>query len=920
MSFKPEDHSVDQLLHTKLEIPNPSARVLRRTRLTSLFERPGERKVTVLTAPAGYGKTTLLGEWLSISSAPNHRTVWVTLDIFDNAPFRFWSYLIAALKKSVPSLKFGEGSLLGQGFDSSDTTNLNPLFNEIDDLPFFLNVILDDYHVINDPQINRSISYLIEHQPKNLHLVISSRTRPEISMARLRTLGRLTEIKNEDLAFSFEETRKYLNDTIKRKLTPNEIIEIFENTEGWIAGLQMTAITHENGRDLQVNRFSGIHENAAFPEYFSEEVLLHNSPDIQEFLLKTSLLSEFSASLCDYLLEKKDSQKAIDNIISHNLFIESIDIHGTWFRYHPLFARSLTQQLQKKDPDAVVLLHTRALNWFLDKGLPEKAVIHALQSGQEEKAAEIIDTIAMQAIINFDLIKLIHWINALPDNLLSLRPRLGIYYAVACFMLGLSDMSQVSLAKVETILGNSSPQVTDDEEYKTIKWIIAAVRAGINIISGDRSKGVTDGFTLLQDESKVNNYVYGLLSHFIGVGLENQGLLSKALEVYGTARNYGLTHNFFYGYFHSSVAMAHVILKQGRLNKAKEEYNNALSFAIELNLENATVSLAQTGLLEIALQQNNLSVVDSLAKEILANFDKTIFSESVQVNHIERCVFLANYFVNRNDLKNAHDFFDRAINSHHDYSVAGSALPYDIVDTYLRIIRAEARKNEVKNWHTLASEFLDPVSLNTPEGRIMQASILMNQGSYSAAKDLLSNLVEELRQSEYGGHLVQALVLFALALYATSDKETAFIVLEEVLQTGSSTGFVRVFLEEGEPIKSMICEFIKSDRFRAFELKNPGFLTNLTRMLDLECSQKGERSISSEPVMTFLHLLQEPLSERENEILNMLLVERTAKEIAELLMISVNTTKTHIKSIYRKFGVHSQKMLIEKAMDLGYKF
>jgi LuxR family maltose regulon positive regulatory protein len=486
-------------------------------------------------------------------------------------------------------------------------------------------------------------------------------------------------------------------------------------------------------------------------------------------------------------------------------------------------------------------------------------------------------------------------------------------------LLGLGDMSKVSLAKVETILSNSLPPIIEENEYKTIKWIIAAVRAGIDIIGGDRSKGVADGFALLQDKSKANNYVYGLLSHFIGVGLENLGLLSKALEVYETARNYGLTHNFFYGYFHSSVAMAHVILKQGRLNKAKEEFNNALGFAIELNLENATVSLTQTGLMEIALQQNNLAVIDSLANEILANFDKTIFSESVQVNHIERCVFLANYFVNRNDLKNARDFFDRALISHRDYSAAGSALPYDIVDTYLRIIRAEARKNGVKEWYTLASDFLDPVSLNTPEGRIMQASIYINQGTYSAAKDLLSNLVEELRQSEYGGHLAQALVLYALALHATSDKETAFIILEEVLQTGSSSGFVRVFLEEGEPMKSMICEYFKLDRSRAFELRNPGFLANLTRMLDLECSQKKDKTISTEPVMTSLHLLQEPLSERESEVLNMLLVGRSAKEIAELLMVSINTTKTHIKSIYRKFDVHSQKMLIERTADLGYK-
>lgn len=342
-----------------------------------------------------------------------------------------------------------------------------------------------------------------------------------------------------------------------------------------------------------------------------------------------------------------------------------------------------------------------------------------------------------------------------------------------------------------------------------------------------------------------------------------------------------------------------------------------MDFAIELNLENATVSLAQTGLLEIALEQNNIPVADKLAAEIINNFDKTIFSESAWISHIDRCVFLTNYFVNKSDLKNARNYFDRALTCHHDYSVAGSALPYNIVDTYLRIIRAEARNNEVEEWYPAAAEFLNPVSLTTPAGRIMQASIYMNQGKYYAAKDLLINLVEELRQSEYGGHLVQALVVYALALFASSDKEAAFIILEDALQIGSSTGFVRVFLEEGEPIRTLICEYAGSGWFHAFEIRNPGFLANLMRMLDLECSQKSDRTIPIEPVMTTLHLLQEPLSERENEVLNMLVAGQSTKEIAELLMVSVNTTKTHIKNIFRKFGVHSRSMLVNLIKELN---
>ncbi|MCE1255480.1 MAG: hypothetical protein LWX83_18270, partial [Anaerolineae bacterium] len=282
----PPDETV---LQTKLEIPNLTTKVLRRSRLTSLFGKPGARKLTVITAPAGYGKTTLLGEWLSLTSSYNQRTAWVTLDIFDNAPFRFWFYLTAAIRNAFPTLKFKVESLLSHGYESSIATNLIPLINEIDNLPFYLNIILDDYHIIKDPVITESLIYFIEHQPKNLHLIIASRVRPDIPMARLRTQGRLIELTADDLAFSFEEVCSYLNDSIKRQLTANEIVKIFENTEGWIAGLKMTAITYQTRNELYESSFTDIQNNATFSEYFLEEVLKNINPELQEFLLKTSL-------------------------------------------------------------------------------------------------------------------------------------------------------------------------------------------------------------------------------------------------------------------------------------------------------------------------------------------------------------------------------------------------------------------------------------------------------------------------------------------------------------------------------------------------------------------------------------------------------------------------------------------------------
>ena len=906
----------EQVLQTKLEVPNLASKVLRRSRLTSLVGKHGDRMLTVITAPAGYGKTTLLGEWLAVSSSHNQRTAWVTLDLFDNAPFRFWFYLVAAIRNVFPTIKFRVDSLLVQG-ELYKVTGLIPLINEINILPFNLNIILDDFHLIEDPDIMAGLVYLIEHQPKNLHIIIASRVKPDIPMARLRTQGRLVEINAEDLAFSFDETCSYLNDSIKRQLTANEIVKIFENTEGWIAGLKMTAITYQTRVDKEANFFTDIQNNATFREYFLEEVLSNFTTELQEFILKTSLLTEFSSKLCDYLFESSNSQQLIDQIFANNLFIETLDNQDTWYRYHPLFVMALNQQIQKRESSMIIDIHEKALSWFLENGFPEKAVIHALQSGHEEKAAEIIDSLALQAAIDFDLIKLVHWINAIPENLIAHRPRLGVYNALACFLLGQYDITNIRLKKVENLLQNSTNMNMDPIEYDLIFWEIQVVRTGIEIMAGNVEKGYGDISTLLADKTKESSYLYAMFTHFKARSLEKIGRLAEALEVYRTACNYGKTRNYHIGHFHSLFGFVQVLLLQGKVIKAKQECEKVVDFVLEKKLESATYNMVLSLQLEIALQLNNLSEADKLAETVLADFENTISSESVLYNHVERCVYLANYLVQKKDLKNARLYFERALNCHHDYSMPGAELPGVIIDTFIRMVRAEAVQNETLYWQQTAIEFLDEASLGTPAGKIAQASIFLHKKAINKARNILASLIEDLRKSELKGHLLNALILYAIALFQSEEKELAYLMLEEALSTGSDTGAMRVFIEQGEPLQNIIAEFSKTKRGINFEKYNPGFMARLLEALEHEYKNSNNQYSHNEPMMTALHLLKEPLSDREYEILNMLIVGKSGKEISDLLMISINTTKTHIQSIYRKFDIHSQKKLINRAKELG---
>ncbi len=902
-------------LETKLEVPSMVSKILRRTRLTSLIQQTGDRRVTLINAPAGYGKTTLLGEWQALSSSYNQRTAWITLDQFDNAPFRFWFYLVEAIRNVFPTLKYQVETQLSNG-DQHSLTGLIPLINEINSLPFILNIILDDFQVIKDPVISAGLVYLIEHQPKNLHLIIASRTRPDIPLSRLRMQNRLVEITAEDLSFSFEETCSFLNDSIKRQLTSNEIVRIFETTEGWIAGLKMSAITFQSRTEGDHIYFTDIQNNLIFREFFLEEVLINLLPDLQEFLLASSLLTEFSSGLCDCLFELNNSQKLIEQLVDNNLFIESIDNQGQWFRYHPLFARALNQQMRKKRPADIIPIHQKALTWFIENGYPEKAVIHALQSGHQEQAAEIIDSLALQAAIDFDLIKLVHWINAIPDNLIALRPRLGVYNALACFLLGQYDITNIRLREVEDLLYSSSILKTDQIEYDVLKWEISVIRTGIEIMAGSTKKGYAEISGLLDDKTKETNYIYAMFTHFRARSLEKMGRLQEALEDYKLACKFGLARDYHIGYFHSRIGLIQVLLRQGQIIKAKQECEQVINYILENKLDSATYNMALSVQLEIALQLNYMSEADRIAEIVLTNFENTIKSESVIYNHIERCVYLTNYLVRTKKLKTARQYFDRALSCHQEYSLPGSPIPGVIIDSFVRLTISEACQNKNLDWQQSAIEFLDDSNRKTPSGKLAQASIYLNQKAYQKAKDFLVCLVEDLRKTECEGYLLQAMILLAIALYYNHERDSSFVYLEESLSVGYRTGARRIFLEQGDSLMSLVTEFSKSELGKRFEDKIPGFLDGLNYDLDQECKMKGNTISKSEPSMTGIHLLKEPLSDRENEILQMLIVGKTGKEISDLLMVSINTTKTHIQSIYRKFDIHSQRMLIAKAKEL----
>jgi LuxR family maltose regulon positive regulatory protein len=428
-----------ELLATKLFIPRPRANLVPRPRLTERLNAGLGRKLTLIAAPAGFGKTTLLSEW--IPTSPRCVT-WLALDEGDNDPTKFWTYMIASLQKLRSDLGAGALSLLQSPQAPPITSILTSLINDLSAFPEAFAIVLDDYHVIDFEPIHEALAFLLAHLPANMHLVLTTRVDPPLPLARLRGRDRLTELRVNDLRFSAEEAAAFLRNVMGLDLSGEEVAALEARTEGWIAGLQIAALSMQDREDISgfIQAFSGSHRHIL--GYLAEEVLNQQPGDTLDFLLQTSILDRLCGPLCEAVTGNTDGQAMLESLEHVNLFITPLDDEGVWYRYHHLFAEVLQARLQQNQPELLVELHGRACNWYTHQGMLEEAVRHALAGAEFEEAAQLIVRIAPANIYRGEIKTLIAWMDRLPDEHVFNNGELVAY---ECWLLYLSG--QVGLAK-----------------------------------------------------------------------------------------------------------------------------------------------------------------------------------------------------------------------------------------------------------------------------------------------------------------------------------------------------------------------------------------------------------------------------------------------------------------------------------------
>jgi LuxR family maltose regulon positive regulatory protein len=883
------------LLTTKLRIPPLTHRLVRRERLVEAIERGVlAHKLVLVAAPAGYGKTTLLAQWAETSRLA---VAWLSIGAEDNDPDRFLRTLLRAWESVRPAIvEQPVGLLLGAMMPDRDavlTAFVNAGAGLLEQTVF----VLDDYHLIDEPAVHQALTFLLDHLPPTLHFVLAGRGGPPLPLARYRARRELLELRAEDLAFAAEETADYLNRLVGLDLAPAEVASLNARLEGWIAGVQLASLTLRRREATDGLALSGRHRFIA--DYLSEDVLGHLSDETRQFLRRTCLLDRLCGSLCDAVTGQADGQEMLETLERENLFLEPLDDHREWYRYHRLFADFLLAELDRRHPDEVVDLHRRAAGWHLAHDLPDQAVHHAIAGNDPELAIRIFERYVNIKLNCGELNDVARWLDALPAEWYAAYPVLGLSRAGLEAFTGAFDACLHSLDDVEGRL-----VVTAAEERGWQQAMVAAVRCFIACIQNDLDGAEGLARRALPDLRDESASFRASIHHALGDTYRRNGRWEEAKACYLRVPTFLHAPEYRVQEAVQSVhvygALADLELEQGRLRAAGEYWRKAQA-AIQQRESWGRVELPVVGwvfirLGELLYEWNDLAgardhLERGLARAALGGDVRTLIAGYVNAARLR---------LTEGDLDAATEALERA-----RPLVEQAPFP-DWTGRYercrLELWLAQDRLRAAVNWadSTLQAGVLP----DGPDGepvRLTLGRVLIVKGDVSSRERALA-LLDPLLQAAEGegrvGVLIEALALRALADWGSGERAGALTSLERALRLAEPEGYVRRFADLGLPMDRLLQEA----RSRAVL---PEYVAAL-----LAAGGAGLLPAAGETA------LPEPLSPRELEVLRLIAAGLTNREIAEKLFLSPETVKKHSASIYAKLGVGHRTEAVARARSL----
>jgi len=889
-----------ELLTTKLFIPRPRKNLVARPRLVERLNAGVDKKLTLIAAPAGYGKTTLLSEW--IPNSPRCVT-WFSIDEGDNDPVKFWAYFTKSLQRLRAEIGEGALSLLQSPQPLPVTSILTTLINDLTAFQDPFAVVLDDYHMIDSQAIHDGLTFLIDHLPKNMHLVVTTRIDPPLPLARIRAHDDLTELRANNLRFSVEEAAEFLGQAMGLNVSAEEIAVLEARTEGWIAGLQIAALSMQGDEDIPgfIRAFSGSHRHIL--GYLADEALNRRPKGTLNFLLQTSILDRLCGPLCDAVTGESGGQAILKNLEHANLFITPLDDEGRWYRYHHLFAEVLQARLQQAYSDQVLELHRRASVWLEQNSLTAEAINHAIIGGDSAQAARLVEKLVSIKWQTGEIKTLQKWLSAIPRASWQAHPRLWLVQAWVAMTVGDFVEGDKNLKAAEEALAS-----LDKEFAQYLRPEVLAVRASYASLTQDPSAVELAERAL--GELPEDYWMRGMLVVFLAAAYYSAGDLDIALDILAEAPGSSPDDRGMQPHqIHLLAFSGTVYHAKGRLKDSLPLFTRALELAEPGGIPIPFVGtlLAYMSITPVLYEQNRLEEAGKLLTRCL---EMSIKFGSAEVE-IYTLSLLTQICLAMEDLPTAMKYFDQidALLLKHSFSLSIMAFV-----EYRRFLLYIKQNNLSAAARWVEAYGQDVGSLN-PHAfhKIAYFQLLIAQSNYDLAQDKLTLMIREAEGSGHGNWLIKALILQVLAAERSGKHSEASDLLKRLLKQTEPEGYVRSFVDEGEPMRLLLLDYqsmLKKKISNKTDSESLRLLTYTDKLL-----AAFPQTI---PVGKVNHkTLPEPLSERELDILRLIATGRSNQEIAEILVIGVSTVKSHINNMYGKLGTNRRTEAIAIARELG---
>lgn len=896
------------LLATKFYCPPVRESLVSRPRLVDGLNAGMRRPLVLISAPAGYGKTTLLSEWRA-SKGRGYTLAWLTLDVEDNDPICFLTYFISALKQLKPGLGEAVIPTLQSPRPPSSETVLASILNELCELDQHFALVLDDYHNIEESTVHKAITFLLDHLPPCMHLVLLTRTEPPLPLSRLRGRNQLYEIGADELRFTAGEAEIFLNQVMSLGLSAGNLKILEQSTEGWIAGLQLIALSMQGRGDVNqfIASFKGSYHYIA--DYLVEEVLNRQSDEVRGFLLKTSILDRMNGSLCDVLTGAANGQEILEMLEHNNLFIVPLDDEQIWFRYHHLFAELLQNRLWREYPGRVPGLYSLAADWCNQQGFISEAIEYSISSGDIEHATQLIDLNASQLQKRGELSTLARWLGGLPEEMIRTRPRLCINYAWAsAFTSGSPDTVDRYLRYAEQAIEGEIQSM----EVQDLCGQIACIRANVAVFMGNNELALQlcDKAQNLLAESNAELRSYTALMAADASWMMGDG--DKALFALGEAIHYSRSKGDLLTALISMNYLARILIAHGRLRQAHAVYREAFQLATDLGGQSWPATAVIYAGLGMLVWELNDAVA---AKEYLT---RGIELASL-ANDVDSRLFgyttLARIHQAEGEAEQARQMLEQAERISQE-----TRLPrdrYRVAARQAELMLAKGDIASATDWtreltKCVADYFGDspipPLSSLHIAEQVMLARLLIFQAKPDEAVKLLTNLLAPLEKAGRIRGVIEGLAMQALALQAAGDIKQAMSTIKRALTVAEPEGFIRLFVDEGKPMAQLLSRI---------QGEGTGLKDYLSKLLTaFEPGEPRSETKLPSPVNMPEHLLIEPLSQRELEVLHLIANGCSNSDIARELVIAIGTVKRHTANIFNKLDVRNRTEAVARAREL----